>query len=261
MIDAHGFKKRVEKLAERDRNRSLFGCELHKYKFGPCLQESELVQLESAYGIELPAEYRSYLTSIGNGGAGPGYGLVPLVPPVRPSPPSSRQMGVVLKNALGKIIHRRSYEDVSVNYDPTGAKNTSAAARPFPLVEPHRSITDEMWKVQIPNWDEKLRAENQTRRATFRALAFGDGVLKIADYGSGIYSVLVIQGPFRGQIWVTDPHMGDYVPASMRSDLHDRSVKVEKAYSRYQRGLSFVDWYDHWLSSAEAGLMDKSGTR
>jgi len=158
-------------------------------------------------------------------------------------------MAAVLKDNAGNVVSRRESDDVSAN-DPNGPSNTNASARPFPLAKPLRSITDEMWHVQFPNWDTRLRDENDANRRRFMAIPFGNGVVKTAHYGSGIYSVLVLNGPFRGQVWVTDPHMGDYVPAAMRTDLHDSLIKTENSYSLHEIGFSFFDWYNHWLSAA-----------
>lgn len=52
-----------------------FGVERHRYKLRPPIKEKKLEKLEQEFGIELPGEYREFLLSIGNGGAGPSYGL------------------------------------------------------------------------------------------------------------------------------------------------------------------------------------------
>jgi hypothetical protein len=45
------------------------------FQMQPPIGEATLVQLEMSQGIELPEGYREFLLRIGNGGAGPGYGL------------------------------------------------------------------------------------------------------------------------------------------------------------------------------------------
>lgn len=48
-------------------------------RFAPCLPPAALATFEQAHGITLPAEYRLFLTEVGNGGDGPpDYGLRPL---------------------------------------------------------------------------------------------------------------------------------------------------------------------------------------
>ena len=48
------------------------------YEMKPPIGEAALTQLELAQGIELPDGYRDFLLTVGNGGAGPGYGLYSL---------------------------------------------------------------------------------------------------------------------------------------------------------------------------------------
>jgi hypothetical protein len=250
MIKPMQFSQRIKDLAERDPERRLFGSQLHNYELLPCLTESELDALESSYGIEVPPEYRVFVSGIGNGGAGPGYGLQPLRLPIAPAPPRNEKMRVTLTDENGKLTYDHEFEDVGVNYDPDGSINTTTVKESFPLTAPFRSITDEMWDIQIPNWDERLRSQHESNKNAFKSIDFGRGVLKITHYGSGVYAVLVVNGPFRGQVWLTDPHMGDYVPASMRTDLHDSTVKTENAYALYREPFTFISWYSHWLDSA-----------
>ena len=57
---------------------SVFGAESHRFALNPVLAEPELISFEQRHGMRLPAEYRGFLTNVGNGGAGPYYGLFPL---------------------------------------------------------------------------------------------------------------------------------------------------------------------------------------
>ncbi len=50
----------------------------HRYKMEAPIDEAELAEFESRYGINLPKDYRAFLTELGNGGAGPYYGIYPL---------------------------------------------------------------------------------------------------------------------------------------------------------------------------------------
>ena len=73
-----GIKEKFEKLIGLDKKYKIFGSFSHKYKINPKLSEEEILKFESENKITLPAEYREYLKTIGNGGAGPFYGLFPL---------------------------------------------------------------------------------------------------------------------------------------------------------------------------------------
>jgi hypothetical protein len=50
----------------------------HQYQFNPCLNESDITRFEQQFGVKLPEEYRDFLLIVGNGGAGPDYGILSL---------------------------------------------------------------------------------------------------------------------------------------------------------------------------------------
>lgn len=69
------FKKKLTQLAILDATFEVFGSQSHQYQFKPRLINKDIQVFESRYNITLPSEYRNFLLEIGNGGAGPGYGL------------------------------------------------------------------------------------------------------------------------------------------------------------------------------------------
>ncbi|MEV4088530.1 hypothetical protein AB0J43_50550 [Nonomuraea fuscirosea] len=52
-----------------------FGVEAHGFELGPPLPEAVVTEFEQRHEVTLPAEYRLFVTELGDGGAGPGYGL------------------------------------------------------------------------------------------------------------------------------------------------------------------------------------------
>ena len=64
-------------LERKDRRRSVFGSAVHDYKLNPPIPVSTIEEFEARHGIRLPDDYRHFVTEIGNGGAGPYYGLFP----------------------------------------------------------------------------------------------------------------------------------------------------------------------------------------
>lgn len=68
----------LRRLRAADTSFRVFGSDQHRYRLGPTLSESELAAFESTNRVHLPEDYRQYLAMIGNGGAGPFYGLEPL---------------------------------------------------------------------------------------------------------------------------------------------------------------------------------------
>jgi hypothetical protein len=68
----------VNRLRTADQSCRVFGSDRHRHRFGPALPSARAKAFESAHSINLPPDYRCFLTTIGNGGAGPYYGLAPL---------------------------------------------------------------------------------------------------------------------------------------------------------------------------------------
>lgn len=68
----------LSELRKADPRRTVFGSESHNYRLNPCLSENQVFQFEKANGIVLPTDYRDFILQIGNGGAGPQYGIYPL---------------------------------------------------------------------------------------------------------------------------------------------------------------------------------------
>ena len=65
-------------LKRKDRRRRIFGSGLHNYELKPPLPAEEIEAFEKKYGITLPEDYKYFITQVGNGGAGPFYGVFPL---------------------------------------------------------------------------------------------------------------------------------------------------------------------------------------
>lgn len=84
------FLDRVRReLAELQRNRhalnQIWRAAAHRFQPNPPIAEEELAALEAEHGIQLPADYRAYLTQVGDGGAGPWQGLLPIREAIRQS--------------------------------------------------------------------------------------------------------------------------------------------------------------------------------
>lgn len=64
--------------AAADPHHRRFGARHHRYAWAPPLSEARVEELERAIGAPLPASYRRFVTTIGDGGCGPYHGLLPL---------------------------------------------------------------------------------------------------------------------------------------------------------------------------------------
>lgn len=79
------FKEQLDRIrlklplaAQADQECEVFGASSHRYKLNPPLHHAQLQEFEQVHGIILPESYAAFLTEIGNGGAGPYYGVHPL---------------------------------------------------------------------------------------------------------------------------------------------------------------------------------------
>ena len=71
-------KAKLNELKYLDKKFEVFGALSHRYEFNERLSIDELIQFEEKYEIHLPEGYKAFLSEIGNGGAGPYYGIHPL---------------------------------------------------------------------------------------------------------------------------------------------------------------------------------------
>ncbi len=65
----------LKQAKEKDRDFAVFGAGSHKYNLSPPASITAIEAFEQKYGIRLPEEYRNFLLLVGNGGAGPYYGI------------------------------------------------------------------------------------------------------------------------------------------------------------------------------------------
>ena len=72
-------KSLLDELKEKDEQYKIFGASGHRYKSLPVISESDLRNREKKFGVTLPEDFRAFLLQVQNGGAGPNYGLIPLV--------------------------------------------------------------------------------------------------------------------------------------------------------------------------------------
>jgi hypothetical protein len=68
----------VRALAAADPALRRFGASVHRYQLAPPLDAAAVAAVEHRLGAALPDDLRALVTELGAGGAGPGYGLVPV---------------------------------------------------------------------------------------------------------------------------------------------------------------------------------------
>lgn len=78
MLDIPRIRAVLDTASRWDMDLVQFACWGHAHLFNPVLPLEELEAWEELTEVTLPEDYRTYLTQLGNGGAGPAYGLYPL---------------------------------------------------------------------------------------------------------------------------------------------------------------------------------------
>jgi len=68
-------------LRSSDQFFEIFGAQTHKYSALSPVSDHEVSHFESEFGIELPTDYREWITRVARGGAGPFHGLIPFADP------------------------------------------------------------------------------------------------------------------------------------------------------------------------------------
>jgi hypothetical protein len=165
-------RKQVERLRSASPRPPVFGAGLHQFQLHPPLSERAVAAFEAQHQCRLPAEYRSFLTEVGNGGAGPYYGLF----------------------KLGERMDLRSLVQWR---EDDGVVGTLRA--PFPHTGPWNDLTGE------PTEDDEENDDFYQRMAAFEERYFSprhvDGAVPVADLGCALGHWLVVTGPEAGNIW------------------------------------------------------------
>jgi hypothetical protein len=177
-VEIANIKKRLNDLAHLDTTFETFGSSAHRYLLNAPLSDLELEAFENNHAIILPDPYRTFISKIGNGGAGPYYGLFPLG----------------FFDAAGGPLERWK----------AGDGFAGDLSEPFP----HR----EMWSASEEWFEHSGRFKNDDEEDAW-VRAFEDevwnpelvnGAFPICHEGCAIRHLLIVTGPERGNVWIDD---------------------------------------------------------
>jgi hypothetical protein len=176
----------LKQLDELDQNRTLFGSDVHKYKLNPPAETSDIENFETTQSIVLPSDYRYFLTNLGNGGAGPYYGLFPL--------------GM---HAQGGTDKHCFFKDGFLVGD---------LSKPFPYI-------NEFKMPEILDYDDEALLNEIEQQ--YWDPSFMNGAIPICDIGCAAGQWLVVTGEQAGYVW--DDFRADYkgvFPARDENGIH-----------------------------------------
>jgi len=154
--------EKLRRLRNADRGFSVFGSNSHGYRLGPPLSERALSDYEARLGVQLPTEYRLFVTRIGHGGAGPHYGLFPLD-----------------------------------GQDPEDITDLARLRKPFRWIQGFNPYD---WKD--PCGQEDVWCDDDVEEGERRQVILSvPGALYICHYGCAIRLFLIVNGQCLGDVW------------------------------------------------------------
>lgn len=168
----------LQRLGESSMPPKLHGSDAHRFRINPPIPVDEVRDFEARHRIRLPEEYRDFIVHVGNGGAGPGYGLFPLG------------------------MENRGYDTLPWT---EGDWLVGVLSEPFPHTEPWNDLTgkpvldeeleeDPVWEAEF---QERLRAWEEGYFSTANV----NGAFPICHRGCALQDWLIVTGSQAGQVW------------------------------------------------------------
>lgn len=211
-LDKTEILNRLAQLDRRDPRRQLFGAEVHQYRLYPPVPQCQIDAFEAKYSVTLPSDYRYFITEVGNGGAGPYYGLFKFGEQDTPEGSCSWEDG----DLVG---------DLSAEFPHTCAWNLPDSFwSKMPDPGPGTSVEEEDRRMAA--WDKELEEYYWSPRIM-------NGAIPICHIGCALRQWLVINGPQKGFVWEDD--------RADNSGIYPLRVESGKQ-------VTFADWYMSWLT-------------
>ena len=156
----------------------VFGKLGHNFLLNPPLSEAAVADFEARHRIRLPEDYRNFTTKIGNGGAGPYYGVFRL-----------GEMDGTLSETQAWSEGDLFVGKLSETFPYTEARNEKLEYPP-----------DELERTDENEYERQL---DDSERKYWAALPM-NGAIPICHEGCAIRIWLVVNGPQAGHVWEDD---------------------------------------------------------
>ena len=151
----------------------VFGAESHQFKLNPVVRKSVVANFEKKHQVLLPDEYRRFITEIGNGGAGPYYGLFKF-----------REMDDCF-----------SFQRWKENDGFVGD-----LSEPFPHKKPWNGLPDYPEEDEFDD-EDLYEAEIERLDRIYWNPENVNGAFPICHHGCAARSWLIVTGPEAGNVW------------------------------------------------------------
>lgn|GEM_PF-951979 len=204
---------KLDQLSNTDAKRELFGAATHQYRLNPVLRTEQVRTFETEHQVQLPEDYVAFLTLIGDGGAGPFYGLRPL-----------ETTRICFFDHTGQEDHQ--YFDLARPFPHTRKWNMEAALE----------AVDDQLEAAYEAGNEKLEEQLFEKKwDLISGTEHDQGRLYLADYGCGVQVSLIVNGKEKGHMW-TDAR------------INDGGIYPSTELGNSDK-ISFLNWYERWLDN------------
>lgn len=123
---AQYLRELIAEAGRVDSGRQVFGAEKHQYRINPVLPIEEIRKAEEERHVRFPQEYVFYLTRVGNGGAGPYYGLYPFERVLKEN--GNPFLGQLLEQTVTTKLSKEQWREHRKILDELGETNETDAA-------------------------------------------------------------------------------------------------------------------------------------
>jgi len=150
----------------------VFGAEAPGFGLNPELNEAVVATFERTHGVHLPGDYRAFLTSVGNGGAGPFYGLFP----------------------LGKVDDNFALRDWREG-------DVGVLSEAFPFGQEWNDPSSKPDDDQVDRNEAEYWKQMKAFGSTYWSAALVNGAFPICHQGCALRILLVVTGDQAGYLW------------------------------------------------------------
>jgi SMI1 / KNR4 family (SUKH-1) len=174
MLPIDEINQKLQRLREAAFYRPI-GPDYNKFELNPCLSPDEVQDFEIQHKVSLPDDYKQFLLELGNGGAGPYYGLAKLQ--------NSHPKHMIALPWTQEYWDNQPFDSLSKDFPYTGNREQDVI------------IADSFYD---DNGDDKGSSDDNY-----------SGMLVISHQGCTCWNLLVINGQFKGAIWEYEGSGGD----------------------------------------------------
>jgi hypothetical protein len=153
---------------------NVFGADDHGFQMGRPLSEADAIAFEQLHRVILPEDYRRFLTCVGNGGAGPFYGIF----------------------ALGKMDDNFDLQEWHEEDGMVGV-----LSEPFPLEEEWNDLSAMPEEGLLGSDESEYNRQMEAFDRVYWNTSLVNGALPICHEGCALRIWLVVTGAQAGYLW------------------------------------------------------------